>query len=392
MKLSILVALLPAVLAGPTLRRSEPAPVLEARSPSKLIPDRYIVKFKDGMRAAVVDKTIESLAHKADRVYTHAFRGFAGQLGTEDLRVLRANPDVDFIEQDSIVTLFSIKQQNGAPWGISRISHREKGSTTYLYDDSAGEGTCAYIIDTGIDTSHPDFEGRATMAKSFVDGADTDGNGHGTHCAGTIGSRSYGVAKKTSLYGVKVLDDSGSGSTSNVIAGMDFAASDSKERQCPKGVVANMSLGGGYSAAVNRAAAALVAAGVFLSVAAGNSNTDAAGFSPASEPTACTVGASTSRDRRSTFSNYGEPVKVFAPGSDILSTWLEGGTNTISGTSMAAPHIAGLGAYLAAAEGITEPAAICSRIQELATKDVLSGVPQGTVNYLAFNGAEKDES
>ncbi|KAF4582780.1 serine protease [Ophiocordyceps camponoti-floridani] len=223
---------------------------------------------------------------------------------------------------------------------------------------------------------------------SFVDGQDTDGNGHGTHCAGTIGSLSYGVAKKTTLYGVKVLDDSGSGSTSNVIAGMDFAASDSKDRQCPKGVVANMSLGGGYSAAVNRAAAALVSAGVFLGVAAGNSNTDAARFSPASEPSVCTAGATTKRDARSSFSNYGRPVKVFAPGSDILSTWLEGGTNTISGTSMAAPHITGLGAYLASLEGITDPAAICRRIQELATKDVLSGVPEGTVNLLAFNGAE----
>ncbi|RCI10899.1 putative subtilisin-like protease [Ophiocordyceps polyrhachis-furcata BCC 54312] len=391
MKLSLLLPFLPAaVLAGPAVRRSEPAPVLEARSPSKLIPDRYIVKFKDGMRASVVDETVEALSRKADRVYSHAFRGFAAELGAEDLRLLRANPDVDFIEQDSIVTLSSIKKQNGAPWGISRISHRAKGSTTYLYDDSAGEGTCAYIIDTGIDASHPEFQGRAAMAKSFVDGADTDGNGHGTHCAGTIGSKSYGVAKKTSLYGVKVLDDSGSGATSNVIAGMDFAASDARQRDCPKGVVANMSLGGGYSAAVNRAAAALVAAGVFLSVAAGNSNTDASGFSPASEATACTVAASTSSDSRSSFSNYGEPVKVFAPGSNILSTWLEGGTNTISGTSMAAPHITGLGAYLAALEGITDPSALCRRIQELATRDVLTNVPEGTVNYLAFNGAEKD--
>ncbi|PHH69306.1 hypothetical protein CDD80_6838 [Ophiocordyceps camponoti-rufipedis] len=388
MKLSILLTLLPAVvLSSPTTPR-DPAPLLSARSPSKLIPDHYIVKFKDGIHASAVDEAVSTLARKANRVYQHAFRGFAGQLGAEDLRALRANPDVDFIEQDSVVTLSGITQQRGAPWGIARISHRDKGSTTYLYDESAGEGTCAYIIDTGIDASHPEFEGRAAMAKSFVDGQDTDGNGHGTHCAGTIGSSSYGVAKKTSLYGVKVLDDSGSGATSNVIAGMDFAASDSKERQCPKGVVANMSLGGGYSAAVNRAAAALVSAGVFLGVAAGNSNTDASNFSPASEPSVCTVGATTKRDARSSFSNYGRPVKVFAPGSDILSTWLQGGTNTISGTSMAAPHITGLGAYLASLEGLTDPAAICRRIQELATKDVLTGIPRGTVNYLAFNGAE----
>ncbi|PHH90134.1 hypothetical protein CDD83_4416 [Cordyceps sp. RAO-2017] len=229
------------------------------------------------------------------------------------------------------------------------------------------------------------------MAKSFVDGQDTDGNGHGTHCAGTIGSRSYGVAKQTKLYGVKVLDDSGSGSYSNVIGGMDFAAKDSKERDCPKGVVANMSLGGGFSAAVNKAAAALVKAGVFLAVAAGNDNSDASGYSPASERTACTAGASTSSDAKSSFSNYGAPVRVFAPGSEVLSTWIGGGTNTISGTSMASPHVTGLGAYLAGLEGFSSPAALCKRIQQLATKDVLSGVPRGTVNLVAFNGAKQDD-
>lgn len=164
------------------------------------------------------------------------------------------------------------------------------------------------------------------MAHSFVDGQDTDGHGHGTHCAGTIGSKTYGVAKRTKIYGVKVLDDSGSGTISAVIGGMDFVAADSKQRDCPKGVVANMSLGGGFSAAVNQAAAGLVGHGVFLAVAAGNDNTDASGYSPASEPTACTVGASTVSDARSSFSNYGGPVRIFAPGSEVLSTWLGGGT------------------------------------------------------------------
>jgi subtilisin family serine protease len=377
MKLSVILALLPAVLASP---------ILVPRGDSKLIPDKYIVKLKDGLSAASMDKTIGDLARKADQVYSHAFRGFAGALDAEELRLLRDHPDVEYIEQDAIITLASYTEERDAPWGLGRISHRQPGSTTYAYDDSAGAGTCAYVIDTGVDASHPEFEGRATMAHSFIDGQDTDGNGHGTHCAGTIGSKTYGVAKQTKIYGVKVLDNSGSGAISTVISGMDFAASDSKQRDCPKGVVANMSLGGGFSASVNSAAAALVSAGVFLAVAAGNDNSDASGYSPASEPTVCTAGASTKSDTRSSFSNFGSPVRIFAPGSDVLSTWLAGGTKSISGTSMATPHITGLGAYLAGLEGFNSPAALCSRIQELATKDVLTDIPDGTVNYLAFNG------
>lgn len=164
------------------------------------------------------------------------------------------------------------------------------------------------------------------MIRSFIPGESTDGNGHGTHCAGTIGSRTYGVAKKTKLYGVKVLSNQGSGATSGIIAGMDFAVQDSRKRSCPKGVTANMSLGGGFSAAINNAAASMIRSGVFLAVAAGNSNADAAGFSPASEPSVCTVGATTSSDGRASYSNYGEVVDIFAPGSDILSTWIGGRT------------------------------------------------------------------
>lgn len=171
-----------------------------------------------------------------------------------------------------------------------------------------------------------EFEGRATFLKSFISGQNTDGNGHGTHCSGTIGSRSYGVAKKTKLYGVKVLDNSGSGSYSGIISGMDYVAQDAKTRNCPKGHFASMSLGGGYSAAVNQGAASLVSSGVFLAVAAGNDNKDAQNTSPASEPSACTVGATASNDARSSFSNYGRVVDIFAPGTGVLSTWIGGST------------------------------------------------------------------
>jgi subtilisin family serine protease len=227
--------------------------------------------------------------------------------------------------------------QAGATWGLDRVSHRKLGATDYLYDSSAGAGTCAYIIDTGIWTQHPEFEGRAKMVQSFIAGADTDDNGHGTHVSGTIGSKTYGVAKKTSLYGIKVLDSSGSGAWTDIVSGIQLAVSDSSQRSCPNGVVVNMSLGGGKQQSVNDAVAAAVDAGLFFAVAAGNDGVDFSNTSPASEPKAFAVGASDNTDALAYFSNYGATLGVIAPGVDILSTWNDGNTNTISGTSMATP-------------------------------------------------------
>lgn len=189
------------------------------------------------------------------------------------------------------------------------------------------------MIDTGIYTAHPEFEGRATFLANYAgDGSNTDGNGHGTHVAGTIGSKTYGVAKKTKLYAVKVLDASGSGTNSGVIAGINFAANDQKTRSCPNGAVGNMSLGGSKSTAVNSAAANAVTAGLFLAVAAGNDGANAANSSPASEPTVFTVGATDSSDNLASFSNYGSVVDILAPGVSILSTWNNGGTVSFLGT------------------------------------------------------------
>ncbi|KAM3429826.1 hypothetical protein MY4824_008051 [Beauveria thailandica] len=378
MRLSIIAAVLPLAIAAPVV---EPAPLIEARG--QTIAGNYIVKLKDTATMSIMDAA--SKVSKPTFIYKEVFPGFAASLKPEEVERLRHDPNVESIEQDAMVSINAIVQQPGAPWGLGRISHREKGSTTYAYDSSAGQGTCVYVIDTGIEASHPEFQGRAQQIKSFVTGQ-IDGHGHGTHCAGTIGSKTYGVAKKVSIFGVKVLEDSGSGSLSGVIAGMDFVASDRKNRNCPKGVVASMSLGGGYSASVNQAAARLQASGVFVAVAAGNDNRDAANTSPASEPSVCTVGATDSSDRRSSFSNYGKVLDIFAPGTGILSTWIGGRTNTISGTSMATPHIAGLGAYfLALGKGTSGN--LCKKIQESSTKNVLTGVPSGTVNYLAFNDA-----
>lgn len=291
---------------------------------------------------------------------------------------------VDYIEQDATITIQAT--QEDATWGIARLSSQKPGGTTYTYDDHAGEGTCAYVLDTGIDVKHPDFEGRATWAKNFADKNDGDAQGHGTHVAGTIGSKTYGVAKKTKLFAVKVLGDDGSGSTSGIIAGIEYVAKDSKERDCPKGSVANMSLGGSFTQALNDAAAALPKAGVFLAVAAGNDGVDAKGFSPASEPSVCTVGATGKTDSVTDFSNFGKLVDVFAPGEGIVSTIPGGKTEPLDGTSMASPHIAGLGAYLLAAGQKAD--GLCDYIAKSGLQGVLSNVPNGTVNILANNGAK----
>jgi subtilisin family serine protease len=214
-----------------------------------------------------------------------------------------------------------VTQTNTPSWGLGRLSHRVKGSTDYVYHSSAGEGTCSYIVDTGVDASHPEFEGRAELVKNFANAATTDDNGHGTHVAGTIGSVSHGVAKKTKLYGVKVLDADGYGAWSTVIAGVAFAVNHSRTADCPNGAVINMSLGGQRSQAVNDAAAAAYDAGVFIAVAAGNEGMNCDAYSPASEPKAFTVGAIEVNDNITYYSNYGFLVDGFAPGDAINSTW-----------------------------------------------------------------------
>ncbi|KAI8960207.1 subtilisin-like protein [Daldinia sp. FL1419] len=382
MRTAAALALLPLALAAPS-KRATPAPVIKPRG-AQLIDGKYIVKMKAEAKPESIQSSIQSVASDADFVYNNnKFKGFASSLSEEELEALKNNADVDYIEQDAVVTIKAT--QENADWGLARLSSSEPGSTTYTYDDSAGEGTCAYIIDTGIEVDHEEFEGRAKFLNNFADNDDTDGNGHGTHVAGTIGSKTYGVAKKTSLFAVKVLDASGSGTNSGVIAGMDFVAKDAAGQTCPKGVVVNMSLGGSSSSAVNEAAASIVGAGLFLAVAAGNEATDASSSSPASEKSACTVGATTKDDELAEYSNFGSLVDILAPGTDIESTWIGGETNTISGTSMASPHIAGLGAYYLGLDA-SPVDSLCDYIAKSALSDVISGVPSDTANLLANNG------
>ncbi|ODV79117.1 vacuolar protease B [Suhomyces tanzawaensis NRRL Y-17324] len=339
------------------------------------------------------------------------FSGYSGFFLESTIDLIRKHPYVKYVEQDSLVHATEFDIQKGAPWGLARVSHRQPLSLNsfnqYLHDTEGGKGVTAYVIDTGINVDHVEFAGRAKWGSTIPTGdADIDGNGHGTHCAGTIASDSYGVAKKAEVVAVKVLRSNGSGSMSDVVKGVEFAAKSHLEaakngKKGFKGSTANMSLGGGKSPALDQVVDAAVNAGIHFAVAAGNENQDACNTSPASSEKAITVGASTISDARAYFSNYGKCVDIFGPGLNILSTYIgsETATATLSGTSMASPHIAGLlsyylslqpGAeseYFVSSKGVT-PAQLKKNLIAFGTRDVLSDIPNdGTPNILAFNGA-----
>ncbi|KAI0522122.1 peptidase S8/S53 domain-containing protein [Xylaria bambusicola] len=367
-------------------KRNGPAPLMRA-SDEHRVPGMYIVKMKDGFVAADADRTLTTHMSSAKHMYgATSFKGFASALDDAALESLRANPHVEYVQEDSKVHLYDYTTQENAPYGIARISHRNNGDNNYVRDSSDGEGTCVYVIDTGINVDHPDFGGRASWGANFADDENIDGAGHGTFVAGIVGSNSYGVAKKTQLLAVKVFKNDGTTDGNSIIAAIDWVAQDAPSRGCPKGTVANLSLGGGRNQASNDAVAALVNAGTFVAVASGNDNADAENTSPASEPSVCTVSASDENDAKASYSNYGAVVDIWAPGNDIESTSYQGGSTTASGTSAASPIVAGLGAYLLAFEGSRDPVALCDRIKELSTQGKISGVGEGTTTALAFNG------
>ncbi|KAI2637488.1 peptidase S8/S53 domain-containing protein [Xylaria nigripes] len=382
MRSSAVLAALPLVLAAPS-KRATPAPLLQPHQNAQVIQGKYIVKLRTEAGVQALDAHTNLVASKPDHTYTAGtFTGFAGSLTDEEVKALQDMPDVDYIEHNAVVKAFATERN--ADWGLARISSDGPGSTTYKYDDVAGEGACAYIVDTGVEVDHPEFEGRATWASNQLDNDDTDGNGHGTHVAGTIGSKTYGVAKKVSIFAVKVLDAAGFGTLADVIAGMDFVISDAPQRDCPAGVVVNLSLGSAFSASVNDAAASVVSAGNFMAVAAGNEASNAANDSPASEPSVCTVGATEITDTLAYYSNFGSLVDILAPGTDIESTWIGGSTNIISGTSMASPHVAGIGAYFLSLGASVD--GLCDFIVSQAETDAISAVPSGTINAIINNG------
>lgn len=296
--------------------------------------------------------------------------------------------------------------EKNAPWGLARISHRDSLTlgtfSKYLYSTEGGEGVDVYVIDTGTNVEHVDFEGRATWGKTIpLNDEDLDGNGHGTHCSGTIAGKRYGVAKKANIFAIKVLKSNGVGSMSDVVKGVEWAANRHSEQVAAaksgkgkkgfKGSAANMSLGGGKSITLELTVNAAVDAGIHFAVAAGNDNSDSCKYSPASAEKAVTVGASTLADERAYFSNYGKCNDIFAPGLNIMSTWIGSkyAVNTISGTSMASPHIAGLLAYFlslqpskdsAYAMADITPKQLKKTLIAIGTQDSLTDVPSDTGN------------
>ncbi|CAL9343146.1 Aqualysin-1 [Streptomyces sp. enrichment culture] len=358
--------------------------VLAADSPTA-VPGSYIVTLKKdaGLEASSAEgkDLVDEYGGTVRKTFGSALNGYTATLSATEARRLAADPAVASVEQDQRVRLTDTTQTN-APWGLDRIDQTSLPlSGTYTYPDSAGSGVTAYVIDTGVRITHQQISGRATYGYDAVDG-DTiasDGNGHGTHVATTIAGTTHGVAKKAKIVAVRVLDNNGSGTTAGVIAGIDWVT---KNHSGPS--VANMSLGGGVSTALDTAVRNSIASGVTYAVAAGNSSANATSFSPARVTEAVTVGATTSTDARASYSNYGSVLDVFAPGSSITAGWhtSDTATNTISGTSMATPHVAGAAAVYLANHTSATPAQVASALVNGATTGKVTGAGPGSPNRL----------
>lgn len=422
------------------VKAGKEAPLISTEAVREIIPHKYIVVLKKNLGADAVQLHQEWISQQhlqslgaIEKDPNHSFFvatkhlkakeggitdsfsidslvGYSGYFLESTIELLQKNPDVEFIEKDSMVYANEFDTQKGAPWGLARVSHRPPLSLNsfnqYLYDNEGGEGVTAYVIDTGVFVDHEDFQGRAKWGSTIPTGdPDTDDNGHGTHCAGTIASKSYGLAKKAEIVAIKVLRSNGSGSMSDVVKGVEFAAKSHQEAVKKgakgfKGSTANMSIGGGKSPALDLAVNAAVTAGINFAVAAGNENQDACNTSPAGAEKVITVGASTISDARAYFSNYGKCVDIFAPGLNVLSTYIGSPTAsaTLSGTSMASPHICGLLSYFVSLQPGAEseffvsskgvsPDQLKKNLIHYGSKDILTDIPEDTPNILAFNGA-----
>jgi aqualysin 1 len=354
---------------------------------ARVVPGQYIVVLKEDSRSAVVANAhARSAGARILAVYGAALKGYTARLTPAQLAAVSADPRVAFVEADRTVTLATT--QTNAPWGLDRIDQRSRPlSTTFTYFNT-GAGVRAYIIDTGIRFSHTQFGGRASSGFDAVDGGSADDcNGHGTHVAGTVGGSTYGVAKGVSLIGVRVLNCSGSGTTSGVIAGVNWVTGN---HQAGQPAVANMSLGGAASSALDTAVRNSIADGVSYAVAAGNGNIfgiaqNACNSSPARVGDAMTISATDSSDRKASWANYGSCVDWFAPGVSITSAWRTSNTatRTISGTSMATPHTAGVAALYLQSNRSASPASVRTALFNLTTKGVVTS-SSTTNNHLLF--------
>ncbi|OAL72634.1 serine proteinase [Trichophyton violaceum] len=370
------------------------------RGGNDVIPNSYIVVMKDGVTAEDFDSHISSVAathslnkakrgsetvgHK-DSFNINGWRAYNGHFDEATIESILNDDKVNYVEHDRVVKLAALTTQPNAPtWGLGRVSHKAPGNKDFVYDSSAGQGITIYGVDTGIDIHHSEFAGRIRWGTNTVDNDNTDGNGHGTHTAGTFAGTTYGVAKKANIVAVKVLSAGGSGSTSGVIKGIDWCVTDARSKNTLGKAALNLSLGGSFSQASNDAVTRAQEAGIFVAVAAGNDNRDAKNSSPASAPAVCTAASSTIDDQKSSFSNWGTIVDIYAPGSNILSAAPGGGTRTLSGTSMASPHVCGVGAAMLA-QGVSVAQA-CNRLKQIGNA-VIRNPGTGTTNRLLYNGS-----
>jgi len=351
------------------------------------IPDSYIVVLKQSSApvGTLAGRLTARLGGVVDRTYSAALRGYSARMSETQAKRLAADPAVAYVEQNRTFHI-EATQSNPPSWGLDRVDQRSLPlSNSYTYSTTAST-VHAYIIDTGINFTHTDFGGRATSGYDFVDNdADaTDCYGHGTHVAGTIGGTTYGEAKGVQLVGVRVLDCSGSGTYDEVIAGIDWVTTNAI-----KPAVANMSLGGGADSGVDSAVANSIASGVTYAIAGGNSSASACNYSPARVPTAITVGATTNTDARASYSNYGSCLDIFAPGTSITSDWIGSttATNTISGTSMATPHVAGAAALYLATHPTASPATVRDALVAAGTTGVVTSAGSGSPNILLYTGS-----
>ena len=368
-----LLAAVTAAVAVGTPAAAAPTGDIRLAGAATAIDGSYIVVLKPGAR------TLASSVGGQVRQQLGIINGYEASMSEAQAKRLAASPGVAYVEQNQTITLNAT--QTNATWGIDRIDQRARPlSTTYTYPVTASNVT-AYIIDTGIRYTHNQFGGRATAGYDAVGSGAVDCNGHGTHVAGTVGGTTYGVAKAVRLVGVRVLNCSGSGTTAGVIAGVNWVSN-----QSARPAVANMSLGGGVSSTLDSAVSTAISRGITFALAAGNSTANACNSSPARVASAITVGATTSTDAKASYSNYGTCLDIFAPGSSITSAWYNSNTatNTISGTSMASPHVAGAAALVLSRNTGYTPAQVRDSLVNDATTGVVTSAGTGSPNRLLF--------